>query len=67
LRQRLVVALAEAVVAVEQQQLHGREVAGQQLDGVVGRSVVGHDDARAVGMGEHAGQEAGQKARSVPV
>ena len=67
LLQRLVVAFAEAEIALQQQKLHGGKVAGQQLHRVVGRSIVGHDNAGSIGVGNNAGQEAAQKIRSVPV
>ena len=67
-RQRPVVALGESVVAAEREHLHRGELCGQQRDGAVRRSVVGHHHADPFGCGgDHPRQEPAQMLFAVPV
>ena len=68
LSQRTVVAVGKAVVAVEHERLHFRELLCEHLHRIVGRGIVGHPYLRVVArVFQHGGQEALHHLPPIPV
>ena len=67
LRQGAVVAFGKAVVGIEADQADLGKFAAEQVNGVIRRGIVGHDDACIVRIANNRGQELTEHTAPVPI